>query len=276
MMDRSCARPATCLLTVGLTLAGAGARSQEATPAEPAAMARVRDDKRRTVRSYGRNLWGNVLGVADRANHRTLLITGAFTAPAFAWDDEVIGYFERHPNQQFGDIGQKIGGTIAIGGVSLGLFAIGRVSHGDRFRSVTYDLSQAIIVTQVYTNALKLAVRRDRPDGSNQRSFPSGHAANAFAFAGVVGKHYGPRAEAAGYAVASYIALSRCAANKHHFSDVFAGAGLGLVIGRSVVRRNGRPPGSADGSVPRTFEIAFAPDAGPSGDGSGLALRVAF
>ena len=98
----------------------------------------------------------------------------------------------------------------------------------------------------------------------------------AFTFAGVVGKHYGPRAEAVGYAVASYIALSRCAANKHHFSDVFAGAGLGLVIGRSVARRNGRPPGSADGAAPRTFEIAFAPDAGPSGDGSGARLRVAF
>jgi membrane-associated phospholipid phosphatase len=228
------------------------------------------------MRSYGRNLWGNVLGVPKSANHRSLLILGALAAPSFAWDEEVVGYFERHPNQQFADIGQAMGGAIAIGGVGLGLFAIGRVSHGDRFRAMTYDLSQAIIVTQVYTTALKLAVRRERPDGSNQLSFPSGHASNAFTFAGVVGKHYGPRAEAAGYVVASYIALSRCAANKHHFSDTFAGAGLGLIIGRSVARRNGRPPGSADGTVQRSFEVAFAPSAGPSGDGSGLVLRVAF
>lgn len=277
MTKQSYSQRATCLMTVCLTLAGAGVRSQEVTPEGPAARTvRVRDDKRRTVRTYGRNLWGNVLAVPGRANHQTLLITAAFTAPAFAWDQEVIGYFERHPHQQFGDTGAALGGSIAIGGVGIGLFAIGRVARGDRFRAATYDLSQAIIVTQLYTQAIKFAVRRDRPDGSNQRSFPSGHASNAFAFAGVVGKHYGPRAEAAGYAVASYIALSRCAANKHHFSDVFAGAGLGLVIGRSVARRNGRPPGSADGAVPRTFEIAFAPDAGPSGDGSGLALRVAF
>jgi len=77
MTNRSRSRRATCLLTAGLTLAGAGVRSQEATSAEPAVTARVRDDKRRTVRSYGRNLWGNVLGVGDRANHRTLHWTKA-------------------------------------------------------------------------------------------------------------------------------------------------------------------------------------------------------
>jgi membrane-associated phospholipid phosphatase len=270
-------RRATCLMSMGLILVGAVARADDALPPEPkVSMARGRNDQRRTMRSYGRNLWGNVLGVPKSANHRSLLILGALAAPSFAWDEEVVGYFERHPNQQFADIGQAMGGAIAIGGVGLGLFAIGRVSHGDRFRAMTYDLSQAIIVTQVYTTALKLAVRRERPDGSNQLSFPSGHASNAFTFAGVVGKHYGPRAEAAGYVVASYIALSRCAANKHHFSDTFAGAGLGLIIGRSVARRNGRPPGSADGTVQRSFEVAFAPSAGPSGDGSGLVLRVAF
>jgi membrane-associated phospholipid phosphatase len=237
----------------------------------------VADDKRRTMRSYGRNLAYNFLGVVTPGNHEPLAVTALLAAPAFAWDDEAIDYFRKHPHRNFGRIGAKLGGGIAVAGLSLGAFSAGRFSHVDRFRATTYDISQAIIVNQVWTQALKLAIRRDRPDGSNRQSFPSGHASNAFTAATAIALHY-PRLAVPGYAVATYIATSRLAANKHHVSDIVAGAGFGYGVGRLVVRRNGRPPeaGAVDTSPRSTRHLQVVPYGGPAGDGFGLAVHAVF
>lgn len=64
--------------------------------------------------------------------------------------------------------------------------------------------------------------------------------------------------------------------NRHphqNFGDV--GAGLGWTIGHTVSHRNARPPGSGDAGRP-AVHLALAPDAGPAGDGRGLALRIGF
>jgi membrane-associated phospholipid phosphatase len=251
------------------------ARAEEPPAAEPAKnVPAPRDDKRRTVRSYGTNLVHNIVAVPGNAAP-SLVITAAITAPALAWDANVEQYFAEHPHETWGEVGSALGGGLAIGGLTLGFFAAGRLASGDRFRAATYDVSQAIIVTELYTTALKLAIRRERPDGSNHLSFPSGHASSAFAIAGVISHHYGLRAEIVSYSVASFIALSRCAANKHHFSDVIAGSGLGLAVGRTVARRNGRPPSKPPGKEPGV-DVSVGFDAGPAGDGQGIVLRVAY
>jgi membrane-associated phospholipid phosphatase len=229
------------------------------------------------MRSYGTNLAYNFLGVVTPGNRMPLLVTAALTAPAFAWDDETIGYFGKHPHQNFGKIGANLGGGIAVAGMTVGFFSAGRFSHGDRFRATTYDLSQAIIVNQVWTQLLKFTIRRARPDRSNRQAFPSGHASNAFTAATTIARHY-PKLAIPGYAVATYIAASRLAANKHHVSDIVAGAGFGFGVGRLVVRRNSRPPeaGGIDTKPKSTRLIQVVPDGGPAGDGRGLALRILF
>jgi hypothetical protein len=268
----------------------AGARSTtEAAPQEvprpappliPGPGARVQpDDKRRTLRSYGHNLAYNFLAVLQRDNHGPLLITAALTGASLGLDDTCEQYFTDHPHEDFGKIGASLGSTAAVAGVTIGLFSAGRISRGDRFRAASYDLSQAFIVTEAYTWALKLAVQRERPDGSDNRSFPSGHASNAFAIASVISRHYKKLAIPA-YAFGTYVAVSRMAAEKHFFSDIVAGSGLGLVIGRVVVRRNGRPPDPKPGEAKEppadktTWDVT--PWAGPSGDGRGLMLVVRF
>jgi hypothetical protein len=237
----------------------------------------VPNDERRTMRSYGTNLAYNFLGVVTPGNRMPLLVTAALTAPAFAWDDETIGYFKKHPHNNFGKIGANLGGGIAVAGMTVGFFSAGRFSHGDRFRATTYDLSQAIIVNQVWTQLLKFTIRRARPDGSNRQAFPSGHASNAFTAATTIARHY-PKLAIPGYAVATYIATSRLAANKHHVSDIVAGAGFGFGVGRLVVRRNSRPPeaGAIDTKPQSTRLFQVVPDGGPAGDGRGLALRILF
>ena len=93
---------------------------------------------------------------------------------------------------------------------------------------------RAQIVSQSIAQVVKFTVQRERPDASNSQSFPSGHAASAFATAGVLNRHYGWKAGVPAYAFGSYVALARMAWNRHHASDVVMGAGLGIASARTV------------------------------------------
>jgi membrane-associated phospholipid phosphatase len=131
-------------------------------------------------------------------------------------------------------------------------------------------VAQAFMVNAAWTGALKYGVRRERPDGSNRRSFPSGHTSNAFAWATIADHHYGHKLGLPAYAVAGLIGVSRLEKNVHHLSDVLAGATLGYVVGRTVVR--------GDGEAVRRGQPRFtlAPMSDACGHGVGLALSGTF
>lgn len=245
----------------------------------PRAKRRGANDQRRTIRSYPQNLFYNTIGVVTRGNYAPLAAGFAIVPTAMLLDDEAIDYFARHPHENFADIGSTLGGTLVASGLTVGFFSAGRIARGGRFRATTYDLSQAIIVNAIYTFALKYSIRRERPDGGDRLSFPSGHTSNGVAGATVIYRHYGFKLGVPAFGVATFIGVSRMAANKHHFSDVAGGAVLGFGIGRAVVRRNSRPPtppGGPTPPVPDDPSIALLPDAGPSGDGVGLSLSLTF
>ena len=78
--------------------------------------------------------------------------------------------------------------------------------------------------------ALKAIVNEERPDHSDNKSFPSGHAAIAFAAARSIDKEF--RKESiwipiAGYAAATALGVERVVSDRHHWYDVVAGAALG-------------------------------------------------
>jgi membrane-associated phospholipid phosphatase len=110
---------------------------------------------------------------------------------------------------------------------------------------MTYDMLDAAVVAFAYTSVLKVAVGRERPNGQDNQSFPSGHTANAFALAVVAERHYGWKIGVPAYALAGLMGASRVNQDKHWVSDVFAGATLGYIAGRTVVRVNGRSPARA-------------------------------
>jgi membrane-associated phospholipid phosphatase len=67
-------------------------------------------------------------------------------------------------------------------------------------------------------------------------SFPSGHASDAFSIASVFAEMYDNRAVGiSAYTIASLVGLQRLYADRHWASDVFAGAVLGTIVGKSVV-----------------------------------------
>lgn len=79
--------------------------------------------------------------------------------------------------------------------------------------------------------ALKAVVKEERPDHSDDKSFPSGHAAMAFAAARSIDKEFRKDCiwiPIAGYAAATAIGVERVVNDKHHWYDVVAGAGIGI------------------------------------------------
>ena len=78
--------------------------------------------------------------------------------------------------------------------------------------------------------ALKAIIKEERPYHSDNKSFPSGHAAMAFAAARSIDKEF--RRESiwipiAGYAAATAIGVERVVSDRHHWYDVVAGAAVG-------------------------------------------------
>jgi hypothetical protein len=71
----------------------------------------------------------------------------------------------------------------------------------------------------------------ERPDGSDNFSFPSGHTSASFVMAEVLHQEFKEKSvwiSVAGYTVATAVGAMRMLNNKHWLSDVVAGAGFGI------------------------------------------------
>src|SRR5204862_1895378 len=126
-----------------------------------------------------------------------------------------------------GDLGTLLGSATAV-------YIVGRAKDQPKVSHLGMDLIQALAVSEGLTQALKYTTRRERPDGSGRTSFPSGHAADTFAFATALERHLGWRYAAPAYVLASYVAISRLPANRHWLSDTVFGAAVGIIAGRTV------------------------------------------
>lgn len=74
---------------------------------------------------------------------------------------------------------------------------------------------------------LKYAIDKERPDFSNNNSFPSGHSAVAFSSAAFIHRRYGWKFGVPAFAVATYVGWARIYSKKHDIWDVLAGAAIG-------------------------------------------------
>lgn len=78
---------------------------------------------------------------------------------------------------------------------------------------------------------LKQIIREERPDHSDNKSFPSAHTAEAFAAAATLENRYGWEAGLPALAVATLVGVARVEARKHHWYDAVAGAAIGAGSG---------------------------------------------
>ena len=83
--------------------------------------------------------------------------------------------------------------------------------------------------TFLIVGALKSTTKETRPDGSDNKSFPSAHAAAAFSAAQYMQMKGGWEYGVPAYLAASYVGYSRVEAHKHYWKDVVAGAATGAL-----------------------------------------------
>jgi hypothetical protein len=124
-------------------------------------------------------------------------------------------------------------------GVSAVLWGAGSLGDSPRTEETGQMLTEGLLLTYGLTGVLKLGTGRERPDGSNSRSFPSAHSAGTACAAVILWDRYGAGAGIPAAAVSVFTALSRVHMGRHYPSDVIAGAAIGLSVGLAVTRAHG-------------------------------------
>ena len=153
-----------------------------------------------------------------------------------------------------------------------GALLAGVESQNDRLNLGLLILKGELIMTAT-TFATKYLVHNERPDGSDNLSFPSGHTAHAFLAASIVHTEFRDKSQWYGigaYTIATGVGALRMLNNKHWESDVVAGAGFGILSAHlaylSHRNRWGRKPRLLDGATVSPFYLP---------GGAGLVLRYA-
>jgi membrane-associated phospholipid phosphatase len=188
----------------------------------------------------------------------TLAIVGG-TAGLIVADPHVMPYFRSH-SRNLDDLNDTLDAPITSAEVivlPVSLMVAGYARHDP------YQVGTALLAGEAYADsavidlAIKAISRRKRPsdvvpgDSFNDTffnggkspfkgsSFPSGHAAGAFAVATVVATRYHTHRWVpwAVYGFATAVSFSRITTSAHFPSDVFLGAALGYTITRYQVLR---------------------------------------
>jgi len=138
------------------------------------------------------------------------------------------------------------------------VYAVGRIKDQPKISHLGMDLIEALAMSEALTQTLKYTTRRERPDGSGKNSFPSGHAADTFAFATALERHLNWKYSIIGYVFSSYVAISRLPANRHWLSDAVFGSAVGIIAGRTVTSHEAeRPYPVAVTAVPGGMAIMY-------------------
>lgn len=188
-------------------------------------------------------LWGGVSrgAEADSVECRDRLLRPEVIVPAAVGAGMIVAGAAGHsatPSWRFADASSKKASFDAVEVLQYAPLAFPWImkAAGSPTRSgwgrmaVSQGLATAIMGATVYT--LKHTVDSPRPDHSDDRSFPSGHAAWAFMGATMTARELGWRSPwytVGAYTLATGIAVQRVIDNRHFPTDVVAGAGIGIL-----------------------------------------------
>jgi hypothetical protein len=160
------------------------------------------------------------------------------------------------------------------------MYGYGKLSKNSRPAKVALQGTKAIVLAGFITGGLKMAFHRYRPfenEGSYQfdgigfstdhLSMPSGHTALAFALATTLSCNYRdkPWVGVVAYSLAASVGFSRVYQQQHWASDVFVGALIGYVVGKSVCET---------GKTLASKRYSLQPWVG--GNGGGICLNYKF
>jgi membrane-associated phospholipid phosphatase len=169
----------------------------------------------------------------------------AVTGVLLATDSRTTSLIHSNPANRGRSSNISNAGVAALAAGALVSYGIGALTYNQHARETGKLTAEALANSLLVSEALKLAIQRSRPDGvdpgqfwqhpSLDSSFPSQHAAMAWAAAAVIAREYpGPLVQWSAYGLASLVSLSRITAGQHFPADVLAGAVAGYLIGRHV------------------------------------------
>lgn len=107
------------------------------------------------------------------------------------------------------------------------------------WRRTVVNSAAAFAINIGTTYLLKNTIHSTRPDGTDRRSFPSGHTSVAFCGAMILHKEFhktSPWISVAGFSVATITGIDRVRRNRHHWQDVLAGAAIGILSAEAGYR----------------------------------------
>jgi membrane-associated phospholipid phosphatase len=150
----------------------------------------------------------------------TIALTGLTFAPSVQAQTNDRG---------FSDFVSGPGTVLYLGGASL----LPLITDGEKGGQRSLRVVDALATSAALCYGLKEVTRSPRPDNPQERdSFPSCHTTTAFAVARIQ-SHYHPEYAILWYSGAALIGYSRLDLNRHRFSDVLVGAGLGYLVGEA-------------------------------------------
>ena len=253
---RDLMRPLVLAVTLGASAAGAMASAADQVIQPPAGPPPT--PRHTGIHALVKGLFTDVKHLPSRENLFWTGLGGALALGVHPLDDDVnrklVGNKTADHVFKAGEVLGELG--TLLGGASV-VYAVGRIEDEPRVSHVGMDLIQSLAIAEGLTQTLKYSTRRERPDHSSRNSFPSGHAADTFAFATAMERHLGWRYVVPAYSLASYVAISRLPANRHWFSDAVFGAAVGIISGRTVTSHEAHPYPIAVVYVPRGVAFSY-------------------
>jgi hypothetical protein len=238
---RGAGRAAAAIVFAVVFSCAGSAGAQEGAPVTPPAPSQPAAP---SFREFGRGLGMSFTSSLFSEQNVLPAAIGGTVALTLAPYDERISSALRGTSNTVGTIGDAAGGPAAMASIVGATVTASFFSQSSRFKSTAFALAQATAVEITIFQSMKYITQRERPDGSDNLSFPSAHAADAFTVAAVFSHYYGWKWGIPLYAAAGLIAVSRVEQGKHWPSDVAAGATIGLLAARSGILTTERLSGS--------------------------------
>lgn len=156
----------------------------------------------------------------------------ASTAMAHQYDDTARRHNEDPTRRIFDRDSTDLGGYLGSGGPGIAIALV--QIFVDTENGLAH--SRALALTAANHITLAAIIHRQRPNGRDYLSMPSGHASSSFATATSLAYAYGWQVGVPAYLAAGFIAATRVSENIHWTSDVVAAAALGIYWGRASSR----------------------------------------
>lgn len=164
------------------------------------------------------------------------MISGALSIAALSYFDSEISETKQFMSDDLSFALDKFGDRFGwgyfagVGFISLESF-LSKNNYPEYFSKLEIVL-ESIALTQIITQGLKLSIGRQRPNKSDEHSFPSGHTSSTFALASAMYGIYGWKVGAPAFISAFLVGAQRINSDAHYLSDVLTGAMIGYLVGK--------------------------------------------